>query len=63
MKAKYKDDTYQQDYFRGGINIYLKLITCKYNIFILSILQSYVLHWHHNYIPHPGMDKTEAMIH
>ena len=62
-KAKYKDDAYQQDYFRGGINIDIKLITCKDKIVILSRLQSYVVNCHHTYIPHPGMDKTEAMIH
>ena len=60
--AKYKTGTYQQGYFPGVCNIDLKLITCKDNIVILSILQSYVLHWYHMYLLHPGMDKTEAMI-
>ena len=36
---------------------------CKYKVFILSILQSYGLHWYHSYILNPGMDATEAIVH
>ena len=35
---------------------------CEDNIVITEILQSYVLHWCHKYLLHPGMDRTEAMI-
>ena len=35
---------------------------CEYNTFILSIVQSYVLYWHHTYLLHPDMDRTETMI-
>ena len=42
--AKYKDGTYHVRYFCGGSNIDLNLITCKDEIFILPILQSYLLH-------------------
>ena len=31
-------------------------------IVIPSKLQSYVVHWYHTYLLHPGMDRTEAMI-
>ena len=56
--AKYKTDTYQEGYYRGGSNIYLKLITCKDKILIPSKIQSYVLHWYHTYIFHTGIDRT-----
>ena len=36
---------------------------CKDNIVIQPILQSYVVHWYHTYILHPGTDRTEAIIH
>ena len=35
---------------------------CKDKIVIPSKIQSYVVHWYHTYILHPGMDITEAMI-
>ena len=60
--VKYKDGRYHKGYVRGGINIYLNLITCKYKIVIMSKLQSYVVHWYHTYQFHPGMDITEVMI-
>ena len=60
--AKYKNGTYHKGYFCGGSNIDPKLITCKYNIVNPSKLQSYVLHWYHAHLLHPGMDITEAMI-
>ena len=41
LLAKYKQGTYQTGSFPGGSNIYVNLITCDDNIFILSILQSY----------------------
>ena len=40
ITAKYKDGTYHKESFCGGINIDLKLITCKDKIFIPLILQS-----------------------
>ena len=58
---KYKEGKYKTGYFCGGNNIYLNLITCEDKIVIPPILQSYVLHWYHTYLLHPGMDRTEAM--
>ena len=60
--AKYKNDMYQEGSFRGGSNIDLILITCKYKIVILPILQSCVLNWYYMYHLYPGIDRTEAMI-
>ena len=48
---------------RGDSNTDLKVITCKNKIDILSKLQSDVLYWYHKYLLHPGMERTEAMIH
>ena len=62
VMAKYKDGTYHEGYFRGGINLDINLITCKDKIFIPSILQSSVLHCYHMYLLHPVMDRTEAII-
>ena len=53
---------YNKGSFSGVINIYINLIKCEGNIFILLILQSYVLYWYHMYLLHPGMDRTEATI-
>ena len=61
--AKYNNRTYKTVSFRGGSNIYINLITCKDNIVIPSIPQSYVLNWHHTYILHPVMTITEVIIH
>ena len=58
---KYEDGTYQFFYFCGGSNIDLNLRTCEDNIFIPSIIQSYVLHWYYIYILHPVMDRMEAV--
>ena len=60
--AKYKNGTYHKGSFCGSINIDNKLIMCEDNIFIPSKIQSFVLHWYHIYLLHPGMDKTEAII-
>ena len=60
--AKYKYGLYHKDSFCGGINSDINLITCKDKIVILSKLQSYVLHWYHTYLLHPGMDRAEAMV-
>ena len=49
--------------FRGGSNIDPKLKTCEDKIVIPSKLHSYVLNWYHTYLLHPGMDRTEEMIH
>ena len=62
ITAKYKDGTYHKDYLLGVSIIYLKLITCKDKIVIPPKLQSYVVHWYHTYLLHPGMYRTEAMI-
>ena len=48
--------------FRRSINIDLKLITCTDKIVILSIPQSYLIHWYHTYILNPGMDITESIV-
>ena len=50
LKAKYKEGTYKKCYFCGGSNIYLNIITCEDKIVIVSIPQSYVLHWYHTYL-------------
>ena len=55
--------TYQKDYFCGGSNENLNLITCDDMIVIKSILQSYVLHWYHTYLLHQLMDRIKAIIH
>ena len=52
---------YQTCSFIGGINIYLDLIMCEDNIFMMSILQSCVLHWYHRYLLYLVMDITEAI--
>ena len=60
--AKYNDGMCHEGSFRGRSNVDLKLIKCEDKIFILSILQSYVLHWYHTYLFHTGMDIMEAII-
>ena len=60
--AEYKNGTYYRGYFSRISNNDLSLMTCKNKIVIPSILQSYVLHWYHTYLLHPGMDRMEAMI-
>ena len=60
--AKYNYDTCHKGYFHGGINVELKLITCEDKIFILSILQGYILHWYRTYLIYIGMNRTYAMI-
>ena len=54
---------YHKGSFHGGSTTDLKLITSEDKVVIPSKLQSYVLHWCHKYVLHPGMDRTEAMIH
>ena len=46
--------------FKGNID--LNLIACEDKVVIPSNLQSYLLHWYHTYILHPGMDRTKAII-
>ena len=53
---------YKKGSFNVGSKINLNLITCEDKIFILSILQSYVLHWYHMYLLYPGIYRAEAMI-
>ena len=60
--AKYDQIIYKTGSFCGGSNINLNLITCDNNFFIKLIIQSYVSHWYHMYILHPGIDKMEAMV-
>ena len=62
LKDKYEMGTHQIVSFCGGSNINLNLITSEENIFITSILQSYVLHWNNIYLFHTLMDRTEATI-
>ena len=45
LMDKYKEGSYHRGYFYRGNNIDINLIIHEDNIFILSILQSYVLHW------------------
>ena len=54
---------YQKCYFCVGIDININLITCEDKIVILSILQSYVLHWYYTYLLHTVMNITEVTIH
>ena len=35
---------------------------CEDKTFIPPKHQSYVVHWYHMYLPHPGMDRIEEMI-
>ena len=60
--AKYKNGKNHKGYFCGGSNDDLRLIAYKDKIVIPSKLQSYVLHWYHTYILHPGMYIMEAAI-
>ena len=62
LLSKYKDGTYHTGYFHGESNIYLNLIKCEDNIVIPSIIQRYILHWYHTYLPHPGMDRMEDIF-
>ena len=41
---------------------FLKSYICKGKIFILSVLQSYVLNLYHAYLCHSGQDRTEVII-
>ena len=59
---KYRMVSNETGFFNGGIHIDLNFITLEDNNIIMPILQSYVLHWHHMYLVHPGMDRTEAII-
>ena len=43
--AEYKYGKYHKCSFCGVINIYLNLITYEDDIFIMGIIQTYVLHW------------------
>ena len=63
LMDKYKDRIHHKGSFCGGSNTYINLITCEDNIVIPSMIQSYVLHWYHMYLLHPGMGKTKAKIH
>ena len=60
--AKNQNHMYQNGSSCVEINIDLYLITCEDNIFIPLIIISYVLHWHHKYLLHPGTERTEATI-
>ena len=51
----YKYVIYNKGSFCGGSNVDLNLITCEDKIIIPEILQSYVLHWYHTYLLHPGL--------
>ena len=62
LMAKNKNGMYHKSYFTGGSNKSLSLITRKDNTFMLSNIQSYVLHWYHTYLLHQVMDRTEAII-
>ena len=60
--AKHKNGTYHKGYFRGGSNIDVRLITCKYKIVIPSKIQRYLLHWYHMYLLYPVTERMEEMI-
>ena len=62
IRAKYKDGTYHKDFLRGVITIDFLLILCNDKIIIMSQPQNYVLNWHHMYLLHTVMDKTEVTI-
>ena len=49
--------------FSRGSNLNIKLKTFDDKIFIPSIIQSYILHWYHTYLLHPGMYIMETAIH
>ena len=62
LKAIYKLGQCKKYYFPRESSIHLNLITCEYNIFILSMLQRYIIHWYYIFILHPGMDRTETIF-
>ena len=62
LRAKYKDGTYHTGSFYGISNIGLNLIAFEDKIIIPTMIQSYILHWYHTHLLHPGMDRTEAKI-
>ena len=53
---------YHKGCFYGDINIDINITMCVDNIVIPEKIQSYILHWYHMYLLHPGMDRTEATI-
>ena len=60
--AEHTISTEQKYHFRGGSNINHDVLTCKDDVFILSITQSWVLNWLHTYILHPVLNRKEATI-
>ena len=60
--AKYKYGEYHKGSVCWGSNIDLNVIPWEDNIFIPSIIQSYVLYWYHTYLLHTWIDRTESAI-
>ena len=60
--AKYKNRMYKAGSFCAGSNMKFNLIMCEDEIFIPSILQSYVLNWRHTYLLHTEINITESII-
>ena len=56
--AKYYKGIHKNGSFGGGSNTDINFITCRHNIIILLILQSYALYWYHKYLLHPVIDGT-----
>ena len=52
---------YTKGSFRGGWNT-IELITYENKIVIPQKLQKYVVKWHHTYLLHRGLNRTEAVI-
>ena len=52
---------YKKGYFRGSRNT-IKSVTFKDKIVIMQLIQKYVVRWHHSYLLHTVLDRTEAML-
>ena len=61
LTEKLKVIEYQKSYFCRGQNT-KEIVIYKDKIVILQKLQKYVVKWHHTYLLHPVLNKTEAMI-
>ena len=62
QQKKLKCAEYTKGCFHGGLNT-IELATYKDKIIITQLLQKHVVKWYHTYQLHPGLDRTDAMIH
>ena len=59
--GKIKHAEYKKGYFRVGRST-IDLITYKDEIVIPQKTKKYVVKWHHTYLLHPELDRTEEII-